>query len=29
MKDPPAEMNLSVLKHQKNNFNNLIKKLQL
>jgi hypothetical protein len=29
MKDPPAEMNLSLLKHQKNNFNNLIKKLQL
>lgn len=29
MKDPPAEKNFSLLKHQKTNFNNLIKNLQL
>ncbi len=29
MKDPPAEKNFSLLKHQKINFNNLIKNLQL
>ncbi len=29
MKDPPAEKNFSLLKHQKINFNNPIKNLQL
>ncbi len=29
MKDPPATKEIRQLKHQKNNFNNLIKKLQL
>lgn len=29
MKDPPAKTNFSLLKHQKINFNNPIKNLQL
>lgn len=29
MKDPPTTKEIKQLKHQKNNFNNLIKKLQL